>query len=102
MTSIDGTHIDRDPLQLQNIEPCGSSAIREGYCQGAGMGATILRSGVEVLAVPSVPVAICVTRKHCHGDNVSQVPLRSVRFFGFPRSSVGFYRLVITVWIQSL
>ncbi len=44
------------------------------------MGATILSSGVEVLAVPWVSVAFRATRMRCHGDNVSpvSVPFRCV------------------------
>jgi hypothetical protein len=55
-----------------------------------------------VLADPWVSLAFRIKRMRCHGDSVSPVPLRSVRFFGFLQSSVGFYGFVITVWIQSL
>jgi hypothetical protein len=72
------------------------------FCYGARLGATILSSRVDVLAVPWISVVFCVTRMCCHDDNVSPVMLCSVQFFGFPRSSVGVYGLVITLWIQSL
>ncbi len=53
-------------------------------CHGARLGATILSSGVDVLAVPWVSVAFHVTRMRCHGDNVSpaSVPFRCV-LWGF-------------------
>ncbi len=72
------------------------------YLSRRRIGATILSSGNDVLAVPWVSIAFRATGVRCHGDSVSPVPLRSVQFFGFPRSSIGFYGLVITVWIQSL
>ncbi len=62
-------------------------------CHGAGLGATILSSGVGVLVVLWVSVAFRVTRMRCHGDNVSPVPFRSVRFFGCPRSSFEVLRI---------
>ncbi len=73
-----------------------------GNCHGAGLVAAVLSSGVHALAVQWVSDVFCVTRKHCYGKSVSLVPLRSIRFLVFSRSSVGFYELVITVWIQSL
>ncbi len=102
MISTVDTRIYPGLSQSQDIEPHRSPAIGRGYCHHAGLGATILSSGVDVLVVPWVSVAFCVTRVRCHGDSVSPVPLRSVRFVGFPRSPVWFYGLVITVWIQSL
>jgi hypothetical protein len=44
------------------------------------LGATILSSGVGVLAVLWVSIAFCVTRVRCHGNNVSpvSVPFRLV------------------------
>jgi hypothetical protein len=79
-TSTDGTPRNRHLFLLQTIEPRRSSAIERGYCHGAGLGATILSSGVDVLAVPWVSIAFRVTRMCCHGDNISpvSVPFRFV------------------------
>jgi hypothetical protein len=66
-------------------------------CHGAGLGASILSSSVDVLVVPLVSVRFCATRIRCHGDSVSLVLDCSVSFFGFPRGSIGFYGLVITL-----
>ncbi len=71
-------------------------------CHSGELVATIFSSGVDVLAVPWVSVAFRIIRMRCHGDSVSPVPLHSVGFFEFSWSSVGFYELLITVWIQSL
>ncbi len=54
-------------------------------CHGTGLDATILSSGVNVLAAPEFSVAFCVGRMRCHGDSVSQVPLCSVQLLGFRR-----------------
>ncbi len=79
-TSTDGTQTNQDLFLLQNIEPRRSSAVGGGYCHGAGLGATILSSGVDVLADPRVSVALRVTRMRCHSDSVSpvSVPFRCV------------------------
>ncbi len=49
-------------------------------CHGAGLGATIFSSRIDVLAFPWVSVAFRATRVHCHGDSISpvSVPFRCV------------------------
>ncbi len=73
-----------------------------GNSHGAGLGATVLSSGVDVLAVLWVSVVFRVARMLCLGDSTYpiSVPFRWV--FQFPRSSVGFHGLIITLCIQSL
>ncbi len=66
-------------------------------CHSAGLVATILSSGVDVLAVLWVSVVFRATRMHCYGDSISlvsvlfrSVPFHSVVFFGFLQDSMGF------------
>ncbi len=79
-TSTDGTLTNQDLFLLQNIEPRRSLAIGRRYCHGAGLGATILNSRVDVLAVQWVSFALRVTRMRCHGNSVFpiSIPFRCV------------------------
>ncbi len=76
------TPTNLDLFQRQNNEPHRSSAIGGRYCHSAGLGATILSSGVDVLAVTWVSVAFRATGLCCHSNSLSLIPLCSVRFFG--------------------